>query len=152
MPVTWSIHRGWSEGLAAAYDGGKGTIMRSKLIAALLLLTATPALAEADWVEVGKSDDGTRTVTIYIDRSSIRITGPIRRFWQRKDLVNGPHGWKQAVTLREDNCASGEWRQLHLTVYYVDGTNESLTPKDKPWEYVTPDTVGGDSHEYVCKQ
>ena len=89
--------------------------MRATLTAALLLLTATPALADADWVEVSKSEDG--NATIYIDRSSIRITGPIRRYWERKDFIKNPDSWKQAMVLTEQNCATGQWRTLQFTIY-----------------------------------
>ena len=124
--------------------------MRTILIATLLLLTATPALADADWVQVAKNEDGTRTE--YIDRSSISITGPIRRFWIRTDYVNEPHGYKQMRSLGEDNCASGQWRQLQNTVYKVDGTNTGPMVTDQSWSYVTPGTMGAAEHDYVCKQ
>ena len=120
--------------------------MRTTLAAALLLLTATPALAEADWVEVSKSDDGTQT--LYIDRSSIRITGPIRRYWERTDYLNDRKGWKQDVTLFETNCTTGQRRILQLIVYKVDGTNESAS--DGTWKYVAPDTIGAAALDYVC--
>ena len=124
--------------------------MRTILTAALLLLTATPALAEADWVEVGKSADGTKTD--YIDRSSIRITGPIRRYWLRSDYVNDRDGWKQTKALHEDNCASGQRHLLQFTIYKVDGTNTSSTAPDQSWNYVIPDTMDAVDHDYVCKQ
>ena len=124
--------------------------MRTTLTAALLLFTATPALAEADWVQVNKIDDGTQTS--YIDKSSIRITGPIRRYWQRLDFVNDRDGWKQSVALYESNCTTDQRRILQLTVYMVDGTNDTTTVKDQLWHYVIPDTVAADLHNYVCKQ
>ena len=122
--------------------------MRTTLIAALLLLTATPALAEADWVKVSESDDG--TITSYVDRSSIRITGPIRRYWKRADYVNDPDGWEQTKTLYENNCATGQTRLLQLTVYKVDGTIQTTPASVDPWTYVAPGTVGATIHNYAC--
>ena len=124
--------------------------MRTILTAALLLLTATPALAEADWVHVGTGTDETQKD--YIDRSSIRVTGQIRRYWVRRDLVNNPDGWKQTVALIENNCASGQWRQIHLTVYYVDGKVSTSKAPDQSWDYVVPGSVGRIEHDYVCRK
>ena len=125
----------------------KGKTMRTMLTAALLLLTATPALAEADWVLVSKGANGTN---YFIDRSSISITGPIRRYWERWDFVNDPKGWKQMKLLQEANCASGQVRTLQVSVYMVDGTNSGVTAPDQSWQYVTPDTVGSTLHDSVC--
>lgn len=116
------------------------------------MLTATPALAEADWVQVVENDNGTKTD--YIDRSSIRITGPIRRYWTRTDFVNEPHGVKQIRALQENNCASGQWRQLQATAYMVDGkvSDDPLDAREKAWSYVTPGTMGSVDLDYVCRR
>lgn len=122
--------------------------MRTTMIAALMLLTATPAVAETDWVAVSQSDDS--AFTTYIDVSSINITGSIRRFWERRDYVNNPKGWKQAKVLKEANCASGQSRKLQFTIYFANGTNAGGAAPDQSWEYVVPDTVGGTVQDYVC--
>ena len=123
---------------------------RSSLSAALLLFIATPALAEADWALVSSSGNGTNS--IYVDRSSIRITGPIRRYWKRVDIVNNPKDWAKTMVLNEDNCATGQNRVLQLTVYNVDGTNESRAVDGETWKYVPLGSVSKDVHDYVCRQ
>ena len=136
-------------GAALAYADGREKIMRTALIAALLLLTATPALAEADWVKVVDSADGNLR-TIYVDGSSIRASGAVRRYWARADWVKHPKGWKQTKTLSEDNCATGQTRILQLSVYKVDGTRKAHPASVGPWDYVTPGTVGAAIHNYAC--
>lgn len=124
--------------------------MRTTLIAALLLLTATPALAEADWVEVAQNAAGTSTS--YVDNSTITITGPIHRYWVRRDFKDNPDGWTQVKVLQEDNCDTGQTRVIQFLIYYANGKNHGVTASDQSWEYVAPDTIGSAIHDYVCRR
>jgi hypothetical protein len=116
-------------------------------IVAALFVVFPAEVSAADWVWVGETDSGNAT---YVDRSSIKSTGSIRRYWTRADYVNDPDDWKSDKTLLESNCATGQYRFLQVTIYMVDGTNESHSYPSDPWEYVVPDTLGGTAHDYVC--
>lgn len=121
--------------------------MRTTLTAALLLLTATTAPFEEDWVKVSESEDGT---TSYVEGSSIRTSGAIRRYWMRMDLVKDPDGWGQFRMLRESNCATDQTRTLHLIAYKGDGTHQAADASVGPWDYAAPETRGAYVHNYVC--
>ena len=123
---------------------------RLSLSAGLLFFIAAPALADADWVWVSESKH--QKDETYVDRSSIRVTGTIRRYWQRRDYMNSVSGWKKTMALYENNCATGQKRLLQVTGYKADGVSETETGNLSLWEYITPDTVEQNVHDYVCKQ
>lgn len=89
---------------------------------------------------------------VSVDRSSIRITGPIRRYWTRTDYVNHREGWKQIKALYESNCATGQSRLLQIAYYKVGGTTGSGTDEPSPWKYFITAPVMQDVHDYVGKQ
>ena len=120
---------------------------KSVLAAGALSFIATAALAEATWVAVVKAEDGASVV--YVDSSSIRITGSKRLYWQRQDYVNDPSGSEKTLQFSESNCATGQNRGLQFTIYYVDGTTSSSTSEEQ-WRYVTPGSLREGVHNYVC--
>ena len=119
--------------------------LRLAACAAMLTLIPTAALA-SDWVEVSVSDAGDIT---YVDRSSISRSGPIIRYWQRREISSADPERKETISLRENNCATGQTRVLQLTTYTRNGKN--ITSSDPGlWDYVTPDTVGMTAHKFLC--
>lgn len=131
------------------YSQTKGPKMRKiSVVAALLFIIPSPALA-ADWVLVGTAVD--ESITLYIDTSSIKSNGSIRRYWQRIEEVNDPKV-KTTLALYESNCATDQRRRLQLIIYLVDGTNESYPNLSKPWAYVAPGTGTEVAHNFVCAQ
>jgi adenine-specific DNA-methyltransferase len=84
------------------------------------------------WVSIGKDAAGHET---FVDVSSIRVVGAIRRAWFKSVYVShtmretdGPDAnkwWSASVHRRAFNCGEETTRSEALTVYYEDGTNGS---------------------------
>jgi hypothetical protein len=134
--------------------------MRSTTLALTMLIALTCATAQAsEWVSLGKSDNG-KTET-FIDVSSIRVTGEVRRAWiknvnapQTSKGVNPyPNKWvREMVGHFLFNCGEETNRVEAATVYYEDGTNGTgpaeISPS--PWRPVAPDTVGSTNMQFIC--
>ena len=51
---------------------------------------------------------------------------------------------------KEHDC-SNDMLNVLVSVYYVDGTNDSKTVKEKDWSYIKPDKIEALVHDYICK-
>jgi hypothetical protein len=134
--------------------GEKG--MRKTILVALLLACGIAQASE--WIALGKGDDGT---VVYLDSSSIRVNGGIRRVWTKSVYV--PHTtrttglaankWIAFVLTRNAfNCKDENYRLEAQTQHFDDGTDDSV-PASKyptPWEPVVPETVSSVSMAFVC--
>jgi hypothetical protein len=127
-----------------------------RLIGAALLLAVGAAQA-SDWVSLGKTDDGKQE--IFVDVSSVRVEGDIRRAWMKFVVAphtlrgTGPNSRKWASnSVRRDayNCRNETHKLEALTVYFEDGTNDSYYPSAAQWEPVAPDTVSDTVMRFVC--
>ena len=131
--------------------------MKRTILLALLLACGTAQAAE--WVSLGKSDDGKQET--FVDISSIRVTDSIRRAWDKR--VQAPHTergtgddaskWVSYYVGREAfNCGEEVWRSEAISIYFDDGTHWSA-PADfypRTWEPVPPDTVGSVIMQFIC--
>ena len=125
--------------------------------AGMLALVIVCSTAQAsNWLSLGKSDDG--TLENFIDVSSLRIAGNIRRAWFKlaykthteKDS-DGKY-WSSTVAKKAFNCTEEMSRDEALNVYYEDGTNHTVpaTYYPDPWEPVPPDTVVSTEMHFIC--
>jgi hypothetical protein len=124
----------------------------------MAVLLACGVAQASEWASIGKSDDGKEEG--FIDTSSIRISGDIRRAWVK--LIYGPHTksdpdnpkmWeREAVAHEKFNCSDETESADALTIYYEDGTVYSLSPQllPTPWSPVPPDTMMSDDLRFVC--
>jgi hypothetical protein len=128
-------------------------------IAAALLL-ANSAAGASEWVEVGRSKDGT---AFQIDVSSIRIEGPVRRAWGKSippsHTVKGyPGNEKKFVSYflsrAAFNCADETMKSEAMMVYFEDGGVDTvpvdLLPQFAKWTPVPPDTPLSLEMQSVC--
>ena len=123
--------------------------------AGMLTLVIVCSTAQAsNWFSLGKNDAG--TVETFIDVSSLRIAGNIRRAWF-KDVYKSHKGadgkyWSYTVFKTSFNCTEEMFRFEAANVYYEDGT--ILTPPaenyPKPWAPVPPDTLGSVKMLFIC--
>jgi hypothetical protein len=138
---------------------GLGASVAVKRTVLLALLLACGAAQAANWVSLGKSEDG--TVEPFVDVSSIRIAGSIRRAWIKHVFI--PHTFRgtgddvnkwqsESLARIAFNCADESKRTEALTVYYDDGTGWSApaTAYPSPWEPVVPDTVRSTAMQFIC--
>jgi hypothetical protein len=130
--------------------------MRTRILMALLL--ACGMVHASEWASVGNGNDGKET---FVDLSSIRITGPVRRAWTKMVVLphtvegDGPHAGKWLSYLASYyafNCADATSRSEAMTYYFDDGTNGSIDASFFPmqWEPVPPDTAWDTEMKRTC--
>jgi hypothetical protein len=126
----------------------------------VILLVACSTAQASEWVPVAESTDGTEEV--FVDVSSIRIDGNIRHAWEK--LVPAHHTMKglgeyahkhiiYELTKVVVNCSEETAKEDAVTIYYEDGTNESLMPEvvhKKGWDPVPPDSVLSFEMKFIC--
>lgn len=131
--------------------------MRKTIILSLLLTCG--AAQAADWVLAAHSADGMEEM--FVDVSSIRVAADIRHLWDK--WVPTPHTNKgfgknankpiiYEVAKVAFNCSEETVKEDALTVYYEDGTNETVMPEvlTKRWEPIPPDTMLSDEMRFIC--
>ena len=128
--------------------------MQKTIMLALLLACGTAQAAE--WVPVAKNSQ----LEVFVDVSSIRIAGEIRRVWLK--MVVQPHSergvgedankWVAYKQSREVfHCSDETHYGEALTYYYSDGSNRTVAmDPNLAWEPVAPDTVVEAVMHFVC--
>jgi hypothetical protein len=133
------------------------------LFIAILFVVSLVCLPErsnaADWVLVGKSQDG--NMSAFIDRDSIiQTSGDIvkcrQKFSYAKPIfLNNPKPKRPVRTLiayREWDCSGEKYNDLQVTFCYANGTNETETYEYALWHYIKQGSVESDLFDYVCNQ
>ena len=126
-------------------------------LSVLCLLFLSDLSNGAEWVLVGKSQDGNTSVSI--DKESISQTyGDIVKSCQKFSYVkpiflNNPRKPVSAlIAYREWDCSGEKYNDLQVTFCYADGTKETETYKYALWHYIKQGTSEGDLYDYVCNQ
>ena len=131
--------------------------MKRTILLTLLLASGTAQASE--WVSLGKSDDGKQA--IFVDVSSVRVAGQIRRAWFKTVLA--PHtvrGTGEDVDKWESDevgqnafdCSENTRRVEALIIYYEGGGDHTLPARmfPSPWEPVPPDTLVSVEMHFIC--
>jgi len=133
-----------------------GRITRVATLAATALLACGTARA-AEWLSLGKSDDGKQET--FVDVSSIRVTGPVHRAWvkfvvaPRTMRVPGHSWWKYSMNYQAFNCEVATYRTEAASVYYDDGSMPDSVPdeaKDMKWKPVPPESEVSVEMALIC--
>lgn len=112
------------------------------------------------WVRVGEDQSGN---VHYIDFSTIRKTGHMRRFWQLIDLVkpekfgdrSEKFGDRSYLALRELDCKEERARTLQGDFFrgqMAGGERSSGFNSPSEWFYVAPGTAGETQMKFVCSR
>ena len=123
----------------------------------VLLLACGPARA-AEWVSIGKTDDGKQA---FVDISSIRVEGDIRRAWIKgvavPNTTRGPgkyaDRWLSYFLSRDViNCADQTLRTEAVEAHFDDGSTLSAPTKSypTPWKPVTPESRAAAEMKFIC--
>jgi hypothetical protein len=119
------------------------------LMMAVLLLVAMPVAAQ-NWVKVDEND----VFTLYIDPSTIRINGNLRRVWTLNDFKRpDPGGQVSQRALLEYDCKEERSRVLAWSAHSESMLGgKILYSKDEPgqWRYVAPGSVADVTLKIVC--
>ena len=127
-----------------------------KTIMLVLLLTCGTVEA-AEWVSVDTQKNGMET---FVDVSSIRVEGDIRRFWTKgvppPKTKRGPVGymdkWLDYFLAREAfNCDDETYRVESKVAYWDDGTTlDAPEEAIEPWKPVPPESRAQLEMRLVC--
>jgi hypothetical protein len=125
-----------------------------KYLLALLILFASPAWA--DWTLVTTNDNGTK---FYIDYSTIRKDGNLRKVWEVTDFKNS-ETFNGAVylsvrTRAEYDCKEERKRTLTATAHsglLAQGNIVWKGESPSNWDYLPPDTSGFEMLKWVCSK
>jgi hypothetical protein len=129
-----------------------------KMILPMLLIIGSVAQA-SEWVRVASTSEPKHI--FFIDTSSIRVSGNIRRGWRKTQYV--PHTvqswvgdtlkWEDYTLGREAfDCSTGASRTEGLMLYFEDGTYKEMPDSmyPYPWRPVPPDTALNSQLNFVC--
>jgi len=97
-------------------------------------------------------------LTVYVDVSSIREIGGIRRAWIKMEFSNHTQRgftdktkWlKEALYKLSVNCAEETYLDGMVTEYYEDGRNNSFNGGDK-WIDIVPETLVSSEARLICE-
>jgi clan AA aspartic protease (TIGR02281 family) len=113
------------------------------------------------WVLLGRSSiAGLTTGAEYVDVSSIKVVGNIRRAWFKRvsprsnSAGKNPHEVVDYTLTRYGfNCEDESYRMEALTTRYVDGWSDSVPIGSKPfpWQVAAPDSLAGAMMKFVCE-
>ena len=115
-----------------------------------LLLLVSAVQARADWEKVGETD----AFVAYIDPSTIRNTGQMRRVWALQDLKKRHRNGELSRRLfREYDCSNEKFRLLAVSTHSgAMATKQTLVSLDTPgeWRYMPPGTSAAMAYNRVC--
>jgi hypothetical protein len=130
--------------------------MKLAAIATLTLL-ALPSARAAEWVSLGVAEGD--KFEHFIDLTSVRFAGPIRRAWiklvypPQSARGRGDHAdtWISERMIRSAyNCEQETRRIESFVTSYENGTVDSKTPESPPWEPVSPGSVDWTHMQFNC--
>ena len=123
--------------------------LKQIIFAVVLTVSAVPVMA--GWMKYSESDESDQ----YIDLSSIRKSGDLRKVWQMWDYrIRGKYGQSSQTLRTEFNCKDETTRLLVVNGYEEPLANgkvlSSVTHNNDQWFDIPPDTAGARALELVC--
>ena len=125
--------------------------MKKRLSTALYLLIACPLLVCAEWAKI---DEGKIYYT-YTDVKSLNTQPEGIYAWALYDFIEQqPEGYRSAKVLFQISCEKRQYKMLSVNTFSESmGEGESGMPKRSDrWDNASPDSLGFDLVEYICKQ
>jgi hypothetical protein len=124
----------------------------NKLISALLIaLLFVSGSASAEWVKI---DEG-KEMSSYIDPTTIRKDGNLRKVWQIQDLKQREKGGELSRQARlEYDCKNERFRTLSISTHSEPMANGmslfQTTAASTPWNDIPPRSVAEAALKIVC--
>jgi S1-C subfamily serine protease len=117
---------------------------------ALLTALSASGAAAAEWTSQGS----TATVDYYLDVSTMRKDGDLRRVWQLQDMkVTSRSGARSLRALSEYDCRQERYRVLQLDTFSGQMATGSLLATDTSlgaWSFIAPGTPFAHTLKFVC--
>jgi len=116
----------------------------------LVILTLLATAAQADWVKVGETDEG----SFHIDPDTIQADGPMRKVWELLDLNRRDEGGEMSRRLQLSyDCAQGRTKVLSLSTYWepmAAGPTLFSVEREGLWKEVPQGTAYATAFKMVC--
>jgi hypothetical protein len=120
-----------------------------RIVLTLLLMAAT-ASAWGTWVRIGSTD----TAVHYIDPTTIRKDGNLRRIWAMQDMrQTSPDGVMSIRLFEEYDCAEESFRYLSVSAHsgpMAGGRILLADNLDDEWSFRPPGTKPSIIEKIVC--
>ncbi len=122
-----------------------------KAILTLVLAAVSGGAWAQQWVRVSVGESGT---VLYVDPSTIRKDGNLRRFWSLYDFLKpDKHGDLSSRGVEEIDCKEERRRDLQEDWFRGPmGSGERSGGSNRPteWRYVAPGSTGAAIMKFVC--
>ena len=122
------------------------------IISSGLFFTATMA-KENRWKYIG--EDAESNKYYYDVKSIVQESKDINRVWEKRDFanINGVAlSYKASISLLEIDCGKKEARNIYEDLILNDGKVFEFDRTEKPWKYISPETVHETLYYIVCKK
>lgn len=117
-----------------------------------LFLSNTMA-KENRWKYIGEDAESNR---YYYDIESIvKKSQDINRVWEKRDFakIRGVAlSYKSSVSLLEIDCGKKEARNIYEDLILNNGKVFEFDRTEKPWKYISPETIHETLYNIVCKK
>jgi len=120
----------------------------------LISLAFLPIVVNAtDWTKLGLGDSD---VSTYVDYSSLKVNGNMRRVWLLIDRRT-PHenGWLSAKVFREIDCQEDQTRIVSFITFTGEmgkGAVVSSAEGQKGWRSIAPETANSALERAICSE
>ena len=126
----------------------------ARIILILLLATASSSVM-AEWVKIGKSDNGNGTA--YFDTLITKTNGSKVRMWTLFDfMIAKTTGGKTYLSMRQQiefDCKNRKRRFMTYSLYSGNLGNGDIVFEDSTigsWDVVSSDSIGDTLWKYAC--
>jgi len=123
--------------------------MKTLLLVLALLVTGS---AQADWMKLGDTPD----VDFYIDLSTVRKEGSLRKVWEVQDLKQGDKSGVLSRRIRKEyDCKQERVRILYISAHsgpMLQGDSLITNSDAGTWSDIPPGTASNHFLEVVCSK
>jgi hypothetical protein len=119
------------------------------IVALMTGITPSSAWANFDWVFIAQNDSQTRSY--FVEWISIRRAGVMAMYWEKIVPTKNNLNIVESKIFMEDDCTSGQNRQLLSKIYFLDGTIFNANFPQR-WAPINAQSAEESIHKYVCRK
>jgi hypothetical protein len=108
---------------------------------------------ENRWEYIG--EDAESNKYYYDIKNIVKKSDDINRVWEKRDFakINGVAlSYKASISLVEIDCGKKEARNIYEDLILNSGKVFEFDRTEKPWKYISPETVHETLYRIVCKK
>lgn len=125
--------------------------MKKILSTAYFLILISPGIAYGEWTKINEGE----VFYTYTDVQSLNAQPEGIYAWALYNFIEQqPEGYRSAKVLFQISCDERQYKMLSVNTFSESmGEGESGMPKRSDrWDNASPDSLGFDLVEYICKQ